>query len=221
MLTGDTNSSSYNLTHLYPLFATIKGQEDVYSSCCDFWNSLGVIPNSSLKQVVKYFRLKYPNVAATSVTLLSLSSNMCLACFILMFRIKSNGVRPVMVQLYKLRFRQIHLTIQINTHFNHLLAVRPHFIILTVHALQIKIQTITGYTHHYQYIEQIRPPSFIKSRKASDSQFSYLFTPKTIFIRRFHLKSISALTQMIIKSRVFSTFHIYPRFVHSYQPKAQ
>ena len=96
MLTGDTNSSSYNLTHLYPLFATIKGQEDVYSSCCDFWNSLGVIPNSSLKQVVKYFRLKYPNVAATSVTLLSLSSNMCLACFILMFRIKSNGVRPVM-----------------------------------------------------------------------------------------------------------------------------
>ena len=88
MLTGDTNSSSYNLTHLYPLFATIKGQEDVYSSCCDFWNSLGVIPNSSLKQVVKYFRLKYPNVAATSVTLLSLSSNMCLACFILMFRIK-------------------------------------------------------------------------------------------------------------------------------------
>ena len=33
---------------------------------------------------------------ATSVTLLSLSSNMCLACFILMFRIKSNGVRPVM-----------------------------------------------------------------------------------------------------------------------------
>ena len=43
MLTGDTNSSSYNLTHLYPLFATIKGQEDVYSSCCDFWNSLALM----------------------------------------------------------------------------------------------------------------------------------------------------------------------------------
>ena len=71
---------------------------------------------------------------------------------------------------------------------------------------------------NHRYASKIRPPSFIKSRKASDSQFSYLFTPKTIFIRRFHLKSISALTQMIIKSRVFSTFHIYPRFVHSYQP---
>ena len=32
------------------------------------------------------------------------------------------------------------------------------------------------------------------------------------------IAGIEDFSHMIIKSRVFSTFHIYPRFVHSYQP---